>query len=71
MDDQQQSLQPPLALLDKVHHGEGALLVHLAVDEIERVAPARGQHCEIAVLCNRAVDSIIEANVSFGRYLEI
>lgn len=69
VDDQQDALQPALALLQKVHQRERRLLVHFALDEVECVALGEGAHREEAILGHRAVEAVVEGHVPFGLYL--
>lgn len=57
------ALHPALPLLQKVRQREGRLLPHFALDEVEAVALAEGDHGKVAVLGHRPVEAIVEADV--------
>jgi len=59
---QQDALEPSLPLLQKVQQRERRLLVHLALDEVERVSLAEGPHREKAILGHRAIDAVVKGH---------
>ena len=63
MDDEEEALEPALALLQVVGGGERTLLPHVAVDEAERVAEAGADQSKVHVLGHRTVRPVVEAHV--------
>lgn len=70
VDDEQDALEPTLALLEEVAESEGGLLPHLALDEVEVVALAVGAHREEAVLGDGAVQAVVEGDCLLSGQLE-
>ena len=69
MHDEEDALDPALALLQEVPEGEGRLLPHLAVDPVERVALGHGRHGEVGVLGNAALGAVVERDGALGARL--
>ena len=60
------SLHPALPLLDEVREGEGRLLVHLSLDEVEGVALVQGHHPKEAVLSLGSLRPPVKTHLSLG-----
>ena len=69
--DQVYSLHPPLPLLDEVREGEGRLLVHLPLDEVEGVALVQSHNTEEAVLRLGALGAPVKADLLLSTSLRV
>lgn len=67
---QEDTLQPPLPLLQEVVDGEGRLLPHFPLYEVERVTLPQGHHAKVVVLCHAAVRAVIEGHAPLCPKLE-
>lgn len=67
---QQDALQPTFALLQEVQQRERRLLVHLALNPVERITFAERFHGEEAIFGYGAVGAVVKRNFALGVELE-
>lgn len=70
MHHQQDALQPTFALLQEVQQRERRLLVHLALNPVERITFAERFHGEEAIFGYGAVGAVVKRNFALGVELE-
>ena len=66
----QQSLQPSLALLQKIVNWEGAFFPHFPLDEIKGIAVPLGHHAKVIVFGYTAIRAMVEGHLSLGPHLK-